>query len=202
MGDRWAGNGQGLWNRAIKNDRDLSKWLATELVPKSWRSMTRYSCLALEYTGHGVPWILLALCGLFLAGDDYQLRHISLALLIGLMLDLVTVAAAKVFASRPRPPHNDGHTLMSVAIDRDNAFPSGHATRGVFVAAFASLFLSGISTALVVAWAICLSSSRVLIGRHHVLDVLAAFPLGVLEAQLTALCYDRLSPYFDSSAAP
>lgn len=76
---------------------------------------------------------------------------------------------------------------MKPAVSIDNfSFPSGHASRVCYIAAFVS-FLDDFSETYwfvlsVWAWATLTSFSRVLLGRHFVLDVLAGACLGVLEA--------------------
>ena len=64
------------------------------------------------------------------------------------------------------------------------SFPSGHATRAVLLSASCCL-LSGLPGLLVVpatAWAAAVCVSRVLLGRHHLLDVAAGAGLGLAEA--------------------
>lgn len=93
---------------------------------------------------------------------------------------------------------------MSVAVSADHySFPSGHASRVCFVAAFIYLSASTLRDALeqfesidfdfvesnfieyfvsvVWLWALVTSVSRVLLGRHYVSDVFAGACLGVLE---------------------
>jgi membrane-associated phospholipid phosphatase len=76
---------------------------------------------------------------------------------------------------------------MYVAVAADHwSFPSGHSSRAFLVASFLAgggfhpreaLFL----------WATATSASRVLLGRHYVLDVVAGACLGVFEAWLSNL---------------
>ena len=73
------------------------------------------------------------------------------------------------------------------AVDKFS-FPSGHATRATLLAALFTLlsplpFLLWVPLA---AWALAVAASRVLLGRHHLLDVLAGLTIGVVEAAVLA----------------
>lgn len=190
----WSGHGRGLWSRIVQADLDLSRWLATELVPEPCRRFFRYLFLVLEYTGHGIPWICLALYWL-ISSSDQSARHMSMLLLLGLIVDLLFVCLVKVIAARPRPPYNEHHILLSVAVDRDNAFPSGHASRAVYLLGMAAAYSSGLSLVLTAVWALSLCASRVMMGRHHVLDIVAAFLVGIFEAVFTLACLDGLAAH-------
>ncbi|KAK9103166.1 hypothetical protein Sjap_020420 [Stephania japonica] len=108
--------------------------------------------------------------------------------------------ARQVSVKRPRPVYNKG---MSLTVSVDHwSFPSGHSSRVCFVASFLCGSSDSINAALVelrglacgkiakaFVWIVCLwsvvtSLSRVLLGRHFVLDVLAGACLGVVEAWL------------------
>ncbi|XP_050229684.1 probable lipid phosphate phosphatase beta [Mercurialis annua] len=125
-------------------------------------------------------------------------------LLFGLLLDLALVGLIKVTFRRSRPPYNP---KMSPAVSADNySFPSGHASRVFFIASLVSLSKPQILTALlelnktrgwldgydenkvleiavfvVCVWALITAVSRVLLGRHFLLDVLFGACLGVFE---------------------
>ncbi|XP_065857946.1 probable lipid phosphate phosphatase beta isoform X2 [Euphorbia lathyris] len=148
--------------------------------------------------------ITLALC---LSPLPSSLLPFFSSLLFGLLLDLALVGLIKIIFRRRRPPYNPH---MSAVVSADNfSFPSGHASRVFFVAALVSLTADAIAAALVElragggfvdrwivgddpklvsslvlvvrAWAIMTAFSRVLLGRHFFLDVLAGACLGVFE---------------------
>ncbi|KAJ9173415.1 hypothetical protein P3X46_016553 [Hevea brasiliensis] len=151
--------------------------------------------------------ITLALC---LSPLSPSLIPFLSPLLFGLLLDLSFVGLIKIIFRRPRPPYNPH---MSAAVSADNySFPSGHASRVFLVAALVSLSANTIEAALaelrasggfvhqwiagddtklvgivVVAvrvWAAMTALSRVLLGRHFLIDVLAGACLGVFEGLL------------------
>ncbi|XP_037492299.1 probable lipid phosphate phosphatase beta isoform X2 [Jatropha curcas] len=149
--------------------------------------------------------ITLALC---LSPLSPSLLPFLSPLLFGLLLDLAFVGLIKIIFRRARPPYNPN---MTAAVSADNfSFPSGHASRVFFVAALVSLSADAIEKALmefrasggyvdqwiagddntkvvgivvlvVRVWAAMTAFSRVLLGRHFFLDVLAGACLGVFE---------------------
>lgn len=98
-----------------------------------------------------------------------------------LMLDLVVVCVFKAAIRRSRPRHNV-MDMMAVSVDKFS-FPSGHTTRAAFMALFMvnHVLTCPVYIALTYVWAVSVSVSRVLLGRHHVLDVLCGFIIGVLS---------------------
>ena len=91
-----------------------------------------------------------------------------------LIVDILLVAPVKLLFKRPRPPVNKGTIPLSVSSIDQYAFPSGHATRCVAIAAyFCYMPPFYLHTHLWYIWALFVSLSRVVIGRHHVLDIAA-----------------------------
>ncbi|KAG8662212.1 hypothetical protein MANES_01G077500v8 [Manihot esculenta] len=151
--------------------------------------------------------ITLALC---LSPLSPSLLPFFSPLLFGLLLDIAFVGLIKIIFRRPRPPYNPN---MSAVVSADNfSFPSGHASRVFLVATLVSLSADAIEAALtdlrandgfahrwiagddtkvvgivvlvVRVWAAVTALSRVLLGRHFFIDVLAGACLGVFEALL------------------
>ncbi|EXB54480.1 Presqualene diphosphate phosphatase [Morus notabilis] len=113
-----------------------------------------------------------------------RLRPFLVPFLLGLLLDLALVGLLKILVRRSRPHYNPNNMSVAVSVDHFS-FPSGHSSRVFFVAAsfFYSSDLDFFSLATAVwAWAAATALSRVLLGRHFVVDVLAGACLGVLEA--------------------
>lgn len=90
----------------------------------------------------------------------------------------------KAFTRRRRPGYNRGEMFITVGPDKFS-FPSGHATRAVALALFFGLehppLHSAVSLPAFAAWAVAVCLSRVLLGRHHILDVGGGIAIGVVE---------------------
>jgi len=137
-------------------------------------------CKFLEYSCHGIVWLagLLAFCWLVDKPEWYQTQ---MNLFFGLILDIIFVAVIKAATRRRRPTVNDD--LFSIGPDKFS-FPSGHASRAFFLLFFFTV-LDPVSYFLwppIFAWATSVALSRLLLYRHHILDVTAGVLLGFLEA--------------------
>lgn len=98
-----------------------------------------------------------------------------------LIFDAAVVLVYKAIVQRPRPTYNikDNMTLLSDIY----SFPSGHATRATAATIFMvrEFHFGHASTVLLLAWMVTCCVSRVLLGRHYILDVFAGMVVGVLE---------------------
>ena len=147
------------------------------------QKLLKVCCMCLELSGHGVPWF--ALSGLLLLlstymGDQLLLSY-GLNLLAILVVDIIVVAPIKILFKRPRPAVNVGPIPMSMSSVDCYAFPSGHASRCVALAAlFCYIPPFYLRTHLWYIWAILVSLSRIVIGRHHILDVGAGILAGLV----------------------
>ena len=105
-------------------------------------------------------------------------------LLLALLLDIAVVAIIKAFTRRRRPSYNVDDQYATVKLVDKFSFPSGHSTRAVMLAALLTLVapINFILWLPLVAWAGAVCVSRVLLGRHHILDVVAGVLLGLLQA--------------------
>ena len=145
--------------------------------------LLKIGCMCLELSGHGVPWFVLS--GLLLVlycltGKDVCFTY-GVNLFAILVMDILIVAPIKLFFKRPRPSVNNGKIPLSVSSVDGYAFPSGHASRCVALAAyFCYMPPFYLRTHLWYIWAVVVSLSRVIIGRHHVSDVCAGIVAGLL----------------------
>ena len=129
---------------------------------------------------------MFTIAGLYLTSNS-----IFINLLLGLIIDIVIVAVTKAFTRRRRPAYNidDQHATFK-SVDKFS-FPSGHATRAVMLAVFFS-FLSPLPLLLwipVILWSLAVSVSRVVLGRHHILDVVAGVLIGLVEAVILSMVW-------------
>ena len=102
-----------------------------------------------------------------------------------LILDLIVVGIVKGIVRRRRPAHNRMDMFATISVD-NFSFPSGHTTRAAMVTFFiASQF--PLSQSLVIAiytWMVAVGFSRILLGRHHIIDVLCGTVIGILQYYL------------------
>ncbi|KAK1326837.1 hypothetical protein QJS10_CPA01g02725 [Acorus calamus] len=174
-----------ILRRLIEKDISLSLRIHTLCQP-----VPRWLLKTLEISGDGRFWFPVPIALLFspLPSSSAQARSILIGLLIGSLLDLALVGSIKHLIRRPRPVYNKGMHL-TFAVDHWS-FPSGHSSRVFFIAAF--LYLSLVYgdggdlrpssfLGMVFVWSAVTSVSRVLLGRHFALDVIAGAALGVFE---------------------
>lgn len=107
---------------------------------------------------------------------------IYIFLILGLIIDVIVVGTTKAITRRRRPQPNTDDPFGKYGPDKFS-FPSGHTTRSVFVAYFFFYLypLSIIFRLPLMAWCFSVSISRVLLHRHHILDVVAGFCIGILN---------------------
>ena len=101
-----------------------------------------------------------------------------------MILDIVIVAVIKAFTRRRRPAYNVDDQYATVKMVDKFSFPSGHSTRAVMLAVMFTLVepVNFILWLPLACWSACVCVSRVLLGRHHILDVAAGVVIGVLQA--------------------
>ncbi|XP_014666955.1 PREDICTED: presqualene diphosphate phosphatase-like [Priapulus caudatus] len=165
-------------------DMTLTRMLGICAKPESPLGMFRPVMKALEISGHGVPWIGACLIGLAVSHRP-EMYELLINVLTAIAIDLLIVSTIKVICRRRRPAENQMDMFVTVSID-NYSFPSGHATRAAMMTCLFILKtnLSCFSVVSVVVWATAVCISRVMLGRHHVFDVLAGAVLGCLEYRL------------------
>jgi len=177
----------------------IDGWLSENVY--NWYQGTglgRAPLMLLEFSGHGVPWLLFSACTFAFLQEslnDKVYRSVALHLLCGLVTDLLFIAVVKPLVRRQRPKYDSGKQLGSVHSIDQFSFPSGHATRCVFVAIFSTIVSDrlgvgsqALSAGLLI-WACAVCASRVFLGRHYIGDVLAGIMIGCLNAGIIALAF-------------
>ncbi|KAG8071735.1 hypothetical protein GUJ93_ZPchr0006g41446 [Zizania palustris] len=140
---------------------------------------------ALEVAGDGRIWLPVPISLLLISTTtSSKVSPLLVGLVAGLVLDILFVCVAKLIVRRPRPAYNAAGMSVVAAADQWS-FPSGHSSRAFLVAAF--LAAAGFPREVLFLWAAATSASRVLLGRHYVLDVVTGACLGVFEAKLSSL---------------
>ncbi|XP_040151558.1 phospholipid phosphatase 6 [Anopheles arabiensis] len=147
----------------------------------------RTHCKVLEYSCHGIAWLAgwLAFCWMIDKPEWYQMQ---VNLFIGLLTDIVMVAVIKAATRRRRPAINDDPLCFG---PDKFSFPSGHVSRGVFITTFL-IVLDPVTVVFwppLLAWTVALCISRLILYRHHILDVLGGILLGLFNALLISILW-------------
>lgn len=145
----------------------------------AFRSL-KVHCKFLEYSCHGIVWLAGWMAYIWTV-DNKESYQMQVNFMFGLILDIVLVAIIKAATRRRRPTMNDD--MFTIGMDKFS-FPSGHASRAFLILLFFT-WLSPVNIFLwcpLFAWSFSVGLSRLLIYRHHILDVTAGALLGILEA--------------------
>ena len=101
----------------------------------------------------------------------------------GLVIDVIVITILKLMFRRSRPAHNKDDMVGAVTSVDKYSFPSGHATRAAMVSGYFIFHVCDTTrqTIYIVLWSVCVSVSRVALGRHHLIDVMCGYIVGMLE---------------------
>jgi undecaprenyl-diphosphatase len=159
--------------------RSIDASLTTPLVlPQSPRA-ARIVALGLAHSGDMPVWVVLLAAAWLLGDDTWKLR--ALVTFAGLAVVEIVVIGIKMIVRRRRPVGTDG---MIYRKTDPYSFPSGHAARAVLLSLLAFRLGPLPAFIAIVAWSPFMVISRIAIGIHYALDVVAGAALGAL---LTAL---------------
>ncbi|XP_012233549.1 polyisoprenoid diphosphate/phosphate phosphohydrolase PLPP6-like [Linepithema humile] len=138
----------------------------------------------LEISCNSIAWLTTNLMLIWIFNNP-NLYQMQVNLLIGLVLDIILVAVLKAITRRRRPTANDNPSSAK------DSFPSGEAARATFVAYyFLNLWpLPLICVPPLLAWCFSVCTSKLLMRKHHVFDVLAGIALGVFQGLLIGYIY-------------
>jgi len=175
-----------IFHTILKVDVALTSQLGLCVNESSRFGYLRPVMKALEISCHGIPWFAFTILGILIARELSAVQFL-MNLLLAQVVDVLVLLVLKSTVRRPRPSHNrDDMFADVVSVDRFS-FPSGHSTRAVVLACIFiyKLELCWLLDGLVVCWAAAVCTSRVLLGRHHVLDVLCGVLSGIVEYKIT-----------------
>jgi undecaprenyl-diphosphatase len=153
----------------------------------------------LSYAGRlGILWILVALvlCAAYRRWGVFALTVIAVALADW------SATALKALIDRPRPPLRYAEPKTLVPMPHDASFPSGHAATSFACAGTLAPFVSRRGQIVLYVLAAGIAYSRVYVGVHYPLDVVAGAAIGygvarALRRLPAALRRSRRSPRAD-----
>ncbi|MBV9405818.1 MAG: phosphatase PAP2 family protein [Acidobacteriaceae bacterium] len=147
--------------------RKVNKWPAPKWV--------RLGAIAATRAGDGWLWYMVAL-GVLLFGGESRLTAIAAAgsaALVGIGVFMVL----KKVSGRKRPCEIEPHVWARILPPDQFSFPSGHTITAFAVAIGLGVFYPMLLGALLFC-AICIATSRVLLGMHFLSDVIVGALLG------------------------
>lgn len=173
------------------NQWDTAAFLGLNRQHTSWLDPVMYWISDREFWFPFYTVILLWL------GWKYHLRAIAIALTIGISVafsDQVTSGILKPAFQRLRPCHDptiDQWVHLVWECGGPYGFASSHAANSFGFATVLTLLLSRRQpwVRFLYAWAILISYSRIYVGAHYPLDVLAGAGIGILGAVLSVVGY-------------
>ncbi|EDV21434.1 uncharacterized protein TRIADDRAFT_7255, partial [Trichoplax adhaerens] len=132
-----------------------------------------------EYSGHGVLWLLAVTALLYHSWHDPIMKPFYQNIMTAWWVDILVIIVLKATFRRSRPATNRNDMYLTGYVDR-HSFPSGHATRASLMACIflQYSFITVMNKVMIVLWALLLSVSRILSGRHHISDVICGIIIG------------------------
>lgn len=178
-----------LW--ITQGDAAFANWLAAPPFNTTWRAVFHWLS---EWGMVGFYLFFLGVLARGLMRGETHLRQIGLAYLYAQILgSLILVRLIKVGCGRPRPGVETADTAFCTGPNFHSgfhAFPSGHTTDLIVGALFVAIFVrSRIAGGLSILLAFGVAMSRVVLGSHHMSDVLAGALLGAIIVWLALRRY-------------
>lgn len=153
-------------------DTSLQRWI----VEHRWGPLDLLF-EALSYIGSfGIIWLLLALA---VAGASWRRSWLPLRVAVTVLLAEMLSGLLKARLERDRPPLANPEPEPLVGLPATNSFPSGHTTVGFACATVLALAVPRLRWPLFMLAAL-IAFSRVYVGVHYPLDVLAGALVGVV----------------------
>jgi undecaprenyl-diphosphatase len=129
--------------------------------------------LVLAHSGDSLIWGALCAAAWFLGGHEWKVRALTCA--VGLVVMEAAVIVLKVIVRRRRPPGDLGRIYRRTD---PYSFPSGHAARAAMLCILAASLGPATAFSAIAFWSPIMVFSRIAIGIHYVLDVVAGVFLG------------------------
>lgn len=155
--------------------RSIDATLTTPLTLPRRRGPAQLLALGLAHSGDSLVWAGLCVLGWLLGDTQWKAR--AVVVFAGLVVTEIVVVVIKMCIRRPRPPGDAGMIYRKVD---PFSFPSGHAARASMLCIISIIMGPAAATLGIALWSPFMIVSRIAIGLHYVLDVLAGILLGIL----------------------
>ncbi len=178
-----------VWLQA--GDAAFAHWLAAPPFNTRWRAVFRFLS---EWGMVGFYLLFLGVLARGFARGESHLRQIGLAYLYAQIFgSIILVRMLKIGCGRPRPGAEEAGEAFCTGPTLEGAFhsfPSGHTTDLIVSALFIAIFVrSRGAGVLAMLLAFGVAISRVVLGSHHMSDVLAGALIGALVTWLALRRY-------------
>uniref|UniRef100_A0A7E4ZQY8 AcidPPc domain-containing protein n=1 Tax=Panagrellus redivivus TaxID=6233 RepID=A0A7E4ZQY8_PANRE len=179
-------------SKLIQFDAEISRKLLLN------SSNIRLLFLLVEWSVHGIPWLILSGFGVLFAirwNAAQKTQWQWCVLLFGIVLDLALIGISKITVQRARPPYNTDDQVYEAPVADKFSFPSGHSSRAAMLTVMGLTFLDPSHTFLrflAVLFPFFLGYSRIAMGRHYFFDVVGGLTLGYFEGQLALLLPEQV----------
>lgn len=130
------------------------------------------------------------------SGNKYENRQI---VLLAITITVIVLGANKIIEMiyfRPRPFVTHAVHLLSDKSDLDPSFPSNHSA-GSFALAFALFWKRRKIGTVLLVFAVCMALSRIFVGVHYPLDVLAGAVIAFLVTYIVMSKSRYLEPLYN-----
>ncbi|GEN34329.1 phosphatase PAP2 family protein [Aneurinibacillus danicus] len=175
-------------------DRQLFYWLNVRL---NTPSLDWFMIFASGISDKGLFWFLVVLALLFIRRRVGGLRP-AVTLFTAIGIGGIIEYTLKFIIMRPRPAAVEEHVIHLTHMPISSSFPSGHAVSS-FVSMYVLYRLFPKSIRWTLPCAVIMSYSRIYVGVHYPLDVLAGAVIGLIAGAVTmripvmAIAYKVLS---------
>jgi undecaprenyl-diphosphatase len=167
-----------VWNQINSNDHRLMRRV------HRWRAPRWFRVLMIAITRGGDGWLWYAL-GLILLvyGGEHRYAAVGAGTSAAVM-SIFLFSALKHTSRRKRPCEIEPHCWAKILPPDKYSFPSGHTITAFSIAVSVGMFYPELLLYLVAA-ALLIGCSRIILGMHFLSDVLAGTALGVLLGLLS-----------------
>jgi undecaprenyl-diphosphatase len=164
--------GRAVWNQIQSNDHRLMRRVHRWRAPRWFRILM----IVMTRLGDGWLWYSLGLILVFFGGA-HRFAAIGAALSAALA-GIFLFQTLKRTSRRKRPCEVEPHCWAAVLPPDKYSFPSGHSITAFAITFSLGLFYPELQAPLI-AVAVLIASSRIILGMHFLSDVLAGSGIGV-----------------------
>jgi undecaprenyl-diphosphatase len=174
-----------VWNQIQSNDHRLMKRV------HRWRAPRWFRVLMIAATRGGDGWLWYAL-GLILVlyGGEHRFEAIG-AGVAAAVVSILLFSTLKQASHRKRPCEIEPHCWSSILPPDKYSFPSGHSITAFSVAISIGLFYPELQAPLL-AVAVLIAGSRIILGMHFLSDVLAGSSIGAILGVLSYHIFSQI----------